>query len=107
MDKLADFYQGESKFWNVTFADDITNSTLYFRMAKKLDQPNADIEILGSLWPPVDGKILGCSFDLTPAISAGLVPGQYHAEHEIRSATRVDYFLRQEIIVKIAMPKGA
>ncbi len=105
-DKLVDFYQGESKLWTVSFAFDITNDTIYFRMAKDLKQTSPDLEIMGVGLFPIGGEILGVSFALTPALSAGLEAGEYYAEHEIRSLTRVEIFLRQKIIVNYPVPRS-
>lgn len=111
MNKLADFFQGETKNWRATFEDDLSNSTLYFRMAKKLDQAAPDLEVMATLDSPIDEglptqRILGCSFSISNAASEALEPGEYYGEHEIRSLNRVDLFLRQRITVMLRVPKS-
>lgn len=106
-EKLADFYQGETKLWTVSFASDISADTIYFRLAKDLSQNAPDLEVLGVALPPVNGDILGVTVQLTPQQSTALEPGEYYTEHEIRSVTRVAYFLRQKITVKLPLPKAS
>lgn len=107
MDQLADFYQGETKRWFVEFDTDISDSTLYFRMAKQRSQAAPDLEIVATLDPPDgQGQVLRATFNITATMSEALDDVSYQAEHEIRSATRVDIFLPQKIEVKQRVPRG-
>lgn len=107
MDKLADFYQGETKRWYVTFAEDISTSELFFRMAKKRSQVAPDLEISATLDPPDgQGMVLRATFVISAAESEALDAVAYEAEHEIRSGTTVDIFLPQKIEVKQRVPKA-
>lgn len=97
--ELTDFYQGDTKRWKLTWPDDITGATIRFLMKYELgEDPVLDIEAV--LDAPVDGVILGATFEITAAQSAALDIKRYRCWHKITKANGdVGTFMEQNISV--------
>jgi hypothetical protein len=107
--RLNDFYQGDTKRWAFESEQDLTGSLFVFRMAKDLEQPTPDLEIEGVLDSPVPSlnTIHRVWFTIPGNLSAGLAPGAYLCHHRWRDAQGlVLTFLQTPIVVKPSLPKG-
>ncbi len=101
MSNLADFYQGDTKRWRVVFPYNISSAIIKFRMIDKLETATPQVVITGVLdAPDGNGDIFGVTIEISPALSATLIPGEFLSEHEITNGGDVTTFLVQKIRVK-------
>jgi|GEM_PF-4615169 len=99
--KLKNIIQGDTKRWRLTWPTNIAGATVLWTMKRRKSQTDPDLQISGTLDAPDGaGDVFGVAFHVSPAESATLAVGNYHAEHEITLASGdVGTILQQRIAI--------